>query len=103
MPDTLLRPELTEHLRQVQAVTDAGIPPPRAWTELADRFTRYRRMPLTGAQRLAAALVHPTKGDDLGWLHALALAEAAATVFPPIQAQVDNTVAGIIEPRLCEL
>ncbi|HYB39192.1 MAG TPA: hypothetical protein VEF72_28035 [Mycobacterium sp.] len=65
MPGTRLRDELTEHLRRVQALTDAGIPPPRAWTELADRFSRYRSLPLTAAERLPQAIIRPVKTDDI--------------------------------------
>jgi hypothetical protein len=57
-------------------------------------------MPLAGAQRLADALIHPTKADDINWLHAHAVAEAAATTFPHVQAQVDGVVAGAVEQKL---
>jgi hypothetical protein len=100
VPNTLLSDRFLEHLRRVATLAEAGIPPPRPWTELHDRYDAYRAMPLTAAQRLADAIIKPTRTDDINWLHAHALAE---TANPMQQANVDNAVAHAVEARLLDL
>jgi hypothetical protein len=96
----MLTDKFRSHLNRVATLTEAGIPPPRPWTELHDRYDAYRAMPLTAAQRLADAITNPAKGDDIPALHAAALAE---TANPMTQAQVDNAVAHAVEQKLREL
>ncbi|WP_197498953.1 hypothetical protein, partial [Mycobacterium sp. E3298] len=60
----------------------------------------YRALQLPACDRLTAAIINPSKSDDVTLLHALALAETAS---PQSQAEVDNRVASVVERRLLEL
>ena len=97
MPNTLLRDKFLTHLRRVETLADAGIPPPKAWQLLCDRHTKFRYMELPACDQLVAAILNPSKGADVVLLHSLALAEQAN---PGQQANVDNAVAHAVETRL---
>jgi hypothetical protein len=102
MPGTLLRESFREHLRRVEILADAGIPAPREWQALRDRFDAYRSLDMPACDRLIDAVLAPAKTSDVTTWHAQALAEQLGQTMPGIQAQVDQRVAAAVEARLAE-
>ncbi|OBG51837.1 hypothetical protein A5704_00915 [Mycobacterium sp. E735] len=100
MPATRISDRFDEHLHDVKTLAAEGIPAPKEWVALYERYTSYQAMQLPACDRLIAAIIAPSKGDDVTALHGLALAETAS---PQTQAQVDNRVAAAVERRLREL
>ena len=54
---TRLPDQLVEHLRRVETLVAAGIPAPKEWTALRERFDAYRQMETPQLSRLIDAIV----------------------------------------------
>jgi len=84
-------PDKFRHHRDlVGIVTAAGVPAPARWTELNTALDGYLDLDNTAADRLAAAVVNPSKTTDLPLLRAIALAELNAG--PQQLAALNNAV-----------
>ena len=88
------------HRKLIAEITDAGVTPPPRWTELNDRLDGYLSLPATAAQRLADAVIAPTKNTDVPLLRAIALAEQSAT--PDRVAAVNRVVIDAIEQQMLD-
>jgi hypothetical protein len=103
MPNTLLTDKFQTHLRRVETLAAAGIPAPKQWTELRQRFDAYRHLEAPACERLINVILAPAKTSDITTWHAQALAEQIGKDMPGIQARVDQRVAAAVEARLLEL
>jgi hypothetical protein len=103
MPNTLLRERFRDYLEAVQTLADAGIPPPKAWTELRDRYEAYRHLDMPACSKLIDAVIAPAKTTDVTTWHALSIAERVGHTMTGIQADIDQAVAAAVEQRLREL
>jgi hypothetical protein len=96
MSNYLPLPEkFTHHRELVRIVTAAGVPAPARWTELNAALDGYTALDNSAADRLAAAVVNPSKTTDLTLLRALALAELNAG--PQQFAQLNHAVVAQVE------
>lgn len=78
------------HLASVDTLANAGIEPPKAWTELRARYTDYVELGATAADRLAAEIITPL-GADLVALRNCAIVDEL-TITGPAEARVSDTV-----------
>ncbi len=92
--------KFVHHRKLIAEITDAGVPPPSRWTELNDRLDAYLSLPDDAAQRLAAAVVNPSKNTELTLLRAIALAEQSAG--PERVAAVNRVVIAEIEQAMLD-
>jgi hypothetical protein len=103
MPSTTLTDKFTTHLRRVETLGAAGIPAPKEWLALRERYDAYRHLEMPACDRLIDVILAPSKTSDMTTWHALAISEQIGQDMPGIQARVDNRVAAAVEARLLEL
>lgn len=92
-------PQFTERRRRVQLLTEHGVQPPPAWTDLDARLDAYLAIDNTAVNRLCDAIVTmPGKNPpDVAALRAMALAEQAG---PQTVAVVNNTVVARVQAEM---
>jgi hypothetical protein len=92
-------PQFTERRRRVQLLTEHGVQPPPAWTDLSDRLDAYLAIDNTAVTRLCDAIVTPPGKNppDVAALRAMALAEQAG---PQTVASVNNTVVARVQAEM---
>ena len=94
-----LNPAFIERRRRVQLLTEFGVQPPPAWTDLAARLDAYLAIDDTAVTRLCDAIINPPAKSlpDVAALRAMALAEQAG---PQTVAVVNNTVVSRVQAEM---
>ena len=88
-----------DHVDAVQRLADAGIAPPKAWSELLRRYEQFAEMTPGGCgERIVDAVLTGKQTADLPMQYVLAIAEADAT--PPAIAAVRNRVQAAVLVQL---
>ena len=88
-----------DHVDAVQRLADAGIAPPKAWSDLLRRYQEFAEMTPGGcAQRIVDAVLTGKQTADMPMQYVLAIAEADAT--PTAIAAVRNRVQSAVLAQL---
>jgi hypothetical protein len=92
-------PAFTERRRRVQLLTEFGVQPPPAWTDLSKRLDDFLALNDTAVTRLCDAIVTPPGKNppDVAALRAMALAEQAG---PQTVATINNTVVARVQAAM---